>query len=86
MAPDNSDQNGPVPAGPPPDKKMAGHGPYEVLCGEYDGGIGYRRSQSPGQLFTREQSIRERRIAEEKARYDRGFPIAGHDFAKERSE
>lgn len=82
-----ADQDGPVPAGPPPDKKMSGHGPYVLQRGQYDPGEGaYRRSQSPGALDQREESIRERRIAEEKARYDRGFPIAGHDFERERDE
>lgn len=33
-----------------------------------------------------ERDILQRRIAEEKAHYERGFPVAGHDFRREDHE
>lgn len=33
-----------------------------------------------------EREILDRRLAAEKAHYERGFPVAGHDFAREARE
>ena len=33
-----------------------------------------------------ERDLLHRRIAEEKAHYERGFPVAGHDFPREHRE
>ena len=33
-----------------------------------------------------EQAALERRIAEERAHYERGFPVAGHDFRREHED
>lgn len=37
------------------------------------------KSPSPGEAALHEEAVRNRRIAEDKAKYERGFPIAGHD-------
>ena len=36
-------------------------------------------------LEQREEAIKNRRAWEEEALYQRGFPVAGHDFERERS-
>jgi hypothetical protein len=44
-----------------------------------DACIRHGRSSSPGAASQRDEAAKQRRIAEEKAAYDRGFPVAGHD-------
>ena len=38
-------------------------------------------ADKPASIIERE--ILDRRLAEEKAHYDRGFPVAGHDFPRQ---
>ena len=38
---------------------------------------------TPTPLQVREEAILNERIAREKAFYEHGFPVAGHDFAQE---
>ena len=44
-----------------------------------DACIRHGKSSSPGGASQRDEAAKQRRIAEEKAEYDRGFPVAGHD-------
>jgi hypothetical protein len=44
-----------------------------------DACIRHGKSHSPGAAHQREEGAKERRISEEKGRYERGFPVAGHD-------
>ena len=44
-----------------------------------DACIRHGKSSSPGGASQRDEATKQRRIAEEKAAYDRGFPVAGHD-------
>ncbi|WP_018263991.1 hypothetical protein [Methylobacterium sp. WSM2598] len=62
------------------DRKMPGSGPYLVETSQYDNiESRYRLSETPPEVFIRQQAALERRIAREKAHYEQGFPIAGHD-------
>jgi len=38
--------------------------------------IRHGKSRSPGAAHQREEAVKERRISEEKARYDQGFPVS----------
>ena len=42
------------------------------------------KSGSPGEAASNEEATKQRRIAEEKGRYERGFPVGGHDEGRER--
>jgi hypothetical protein len=44
-----------------------------------DACIRHGRSSSPGAASQREEAAKQRRISEEKGKYDLGFPVAGHD-------
>lgn len=44
------------------------------------------KSSGPGEGKLKEEAVEQRRIAEDKAGYERGGPVAGHDFEKERQE
>ena len=44
------------------------------------------KSSGPGEGALKEETAKQQRIAEEKAGYERGGPVAGHDFEKERQE
>ena len=48
----------------------------------------YPRERPPGEPSSHqiEAQALDRRIAQEKAHYERGFPVAGHDFAREARE
>lgn len=37
------------------------------------------KSSSPGEAALHQEAVLNRRIAEDKAKYERGFPVAGHD-------
>jgi hypothetical protein len=41
--------------------------------------VRHGKSRSPGDAFQKEEDVRKRRIADENAEYERGFPVAGHD-------
>ena len=44
-----------------------------------DACIRHGKSSSPGGASQRDEAAKQRRISEEKEKYDRGFPVAGHD-------
>ena len=46
--------------------------------------IRHGKSRSPGAAHQKEEAVKQRRIAEEKAKYEEGFPVAGHDKEKRR--
>ncbi len=48
----------------------------------------YSRERPAGEPSSNQvaDQILERRIAQDKAHYERGFPVAGHDFAREARE
>lgn len=49
-----------------------------------DGCQRHVKSENPGQGQLKDEAVRDRRIAEERAAYERGGPVAGHDFERER--
>lgn len=67
------------------DRQPSGHGPYHNLLVTPDGRVTSFRvySESPPAVTLEEWRCRDARIAREQALYDRGAPVAGHDFAKE---
>lgn len=44
--------------------------------------VRHGKSRSPTASHQRGEAAKERRISEEKARYEKGFPIAGHDWSE----
>jgi hypothetical protein len=42
------------------------------------------KSGSPGEVARKEEAAKQKRIGEEKGEYDRGFPVGGHDWDRER--
>lgn len=44
--------------------------------------IRHGKSRTPTEKHQRDEAAKERRISEEKARYEKGFPIAGHDWSE----
>lgn len=46
--------------------------------------VRHGKSSGPGEGAQQEEAIRQRRIAEEKARHERGFPVGGNDGGRER--
>jgi hypothetical protein len=44
-----------------------------------DACIRHGKSSSPGGASQRDEAVKQRRIADEKGEYDRGFPVAGHE-------
>jgi hypothetical protein len=49
-----------------------------------DAGGRHGKSRSPGEAHQKEERVKGRRISEEQAKYDQGFPVAGHDGEKGR--
>jgi hypothetical protein len=43
-----------------------------------DACIRHGKSRSPGESHQRDEAAKERRISEEKSRYDQGIPVEGH--------
>ena len=44
-----------------------------------DACIRHSKSRSSGAAHQREEAARDKRISEDKARYEQGFPVAGHN-------
>jgi hypothetical protein len=44
-----------------------------------DACVRHGRSRSPGAAHQREESVKQRRISEDKGRHEQGFPAGGHD-------
>lgn len=44
--------------------------------------VRHGKSRSPTASHQSDEAAKERRISEEKARYEKGFPIAGHDWSE----
>jgi hypothetical protein len=65
----------------------ADSGPYCVCVSDpvYAAGcFKHDHSNSPGEAAKHEEAVKNRRIGEEKAKYDRGFPSGGHEWDRER--
>jgi hypothetical protein len=50
-----------------------------------DACVRHGKSRSPGEAHQKEERVKHRRISEEKAKYDQGFPVGGHDGEKGRA-
>ena len=46
--------------------------------------IRHGKSRTPGAAHQKEEAVKERRISEEKARYEEGFPVGGHERGRGR--
>lgn len=46
--------------------------------------IRHGKSRTPGAAHQQEEAVKHRRISEEKAKYEEGFPVAGHGEGKKR--
>jgi hypothetical protein len=46
--------------------------------------IRHGKSRSPGAAHQKEEVVKERRISEEEARYEEGFPVGGHERGRGR--
>lgn len=49
-----------------------------------DACVRHGHSPTPTAQHQKDEAVKDRRISEEKARYERGFPVAGHDPERER--
>ena len=46
--------------------------------------IRHGKSRTPGAAHQKEEAVKERRISEEKARYEEGIPVGGHERGRRR--
>jgi hypothetical protein len=49
-----------------------------------DGCVRHGKSGSPGEAAQRDEAAKQKRISEEKGEHERGFPVGGHDWDRER--
>jgi hypothetical protein len=49
-----------------------------------DACVRHGKSRSPGEAHQKDEAAKHRRISEDQAKHDRGFPVAGHDQEKGR--
>jgi hypothetical protein len=49
-----------------------------------DACVRHGKSRSPGEAHQKEERVKDRRISEERAKYERGFPVGGHGGEKDR--
>lgn len=73
----------------PPDMLASGVGIYCVCvvdAAKTDACSRHGKSGSPGEGAAKEEAVKQRRIAEDKAKYERGGPVAGHNFEQEREQ
>jgi hypothetical protein len=49
-----------------------------------DACVRHGKSRSPGEAHQKEERVKNRRISEERAKYEQGFPVGGHGGEKDR--